>query len=93
MYGRDNQSPTSTPTPLRGSFDVARQDPPPGVSSEAAAGAIAEVLDWSGETCRECPSNFDRTNLDAANVTWWKPLDAGAVDRRGVPTPIRALSR
>jgi hypothetical protein len=58
-YAFQEKSPTSTPTPRRGSFDVARQDPPPGVSSEAAAGAIAEVLDWIGDTCPECPSNFD----------------------------------
>jgi hypothetical protein len=36
-------------------FDIAREDPPPGVSSEAAAVAIAEVLDGIGDTCPECP--------------------------------------
>ena len=36
-------------------FDVARQDPPVGVSSQAAAGAIAEVLDSIGDRCPECP--------------------------------------
>jgi hypothetical protein len=35
---------------------IARQDPPAGVSSEAAAVAIAEVLDGIGDTCPECPS-------------------------------------
>jgi hypothetical protein len=36
-------------------FDIARQDPPAGVSPEAAAVAIAEVLDLVGDTCPECP--------------------------------------
>jgi hypothetical protein len=36
-------------------FDIARTDPPPGVSSQAAAVAIAEVLDSIGDTCPECP--------------------------------------
>jgi hypothetical protein len=36
-------------------FDTARQDPPPGVSPQAAAVAIAEVLDSVGDTCPECP--------------------------------------
>jgi hypothetical protein len=35
-------------------FDIARQDPPPGVSSQAAAAAIDEVLDGIGDTCPEC---------------------------------------
>ena len=35
-------------------FDVARQDPPTGVSSQAAAVAIAEVLDSMGDNCPEC---------------------------------------
>jgi hypothetical protein len=34
---------------------IARQDPPSGVSPEAAAVAIAEVLDSIGDTCPECP--------------------------------------
>ena len=37
-------------------FVIAHQDPPAGVSSEAAAAAIAEVLDGIGDTCPECPS-------------------------------------
>ena len=36
-------------------FDMARQDPPRGVSPPAAAVAIAEVLDSIGDTCPECP--------------------------------------
>ncbi|WOH67124.1 hypothetical protein [Bradyrhizobium sp. BWA-3-5] len=37
-------------------FQIARTDPPAGVSSQAAAIAIAEVLDSIGDTCPECPS-------------------------------------
>jgi hypothetical protein len=40
--------------------DTARRDPPAGVSPEAAAVAMAEVLDGIGDTCPECPS-VDRT--------------------------------
>ncbi|WGS20156.1 MULTISPECIES: hypothetical protein [unclassified Bradyrhizobium] len=36
-------------------FDIARRDPTTGVSPEAAAVAIAEVLDSIGDTCPECP--------------------------------------
>ena len=36
-------------------FDIAKQEPPPGLSSEAAAVAIADVLDGIGDTCPECP--------------------------------------
>jgi hypothetical protein len=36
-------------------LDMARQDPPPGVSPQAAAVAILEVLDSIGDTCPECP--------------------------------------
>jgi hypothetical protein len=35
-------------------FDTAREDPPPGVSPQSAAVAIAEVLDSIGDTCPEC---------------------------------------
>jgi hypothetical protein len=35
--------------------DIAREDPPPGVSPQAAAVAITEVLDSIGDTCPECP--------------------------------------
>jgi hypothetical protein len=38
-------------------FDIARQDPPPAVSPQAAAVAIAEVLDAIGDTCPECQPN------------------------------------
>jgi len=36
-------------------FDIARQDPPGGVSPEAAVAEIGEVLDSIGDTCPECP--------------------------------------
>lgn len=39
-------------------FDVARRPPPPGVPSEAALAAVAEVLDGIGEMCPECPQDF-----------------------------------
>jgi hypothetical protein len=35
-------------------FDIAKQDPPPGISSEAATVAIADVLDGIGDSCPEC---------------------------------------
>jgi hypothetical protein len=35
-------------------FEIARQDRPSGLSPEAAAAAIAEVLDSIGDTCPEC---------------------------------------
>jgi len=35
-------------------FDIARRDPPPGVSSPAAVVAVAEVLDGIGDL-PECP--------------------------------------
>ncbi|TYL76098.1 hypothetical protein [Bradyrhizobium cytisi] len=36
-------------------FEIARQDPPLGLSRGAAAGAMTEVLDSIGDTCPECP--------------------------------------
>lgn len=36
-------------------FEIARRDPPPGVSPQAAAVAIVEVLDSIGDACPECP--------------------------------------
>ena len=38
-------------------FDIARDDPPPGISYQAAAVAIAEVLESVGDTCPECGSS------------------------------------
>jgi hypothetical protein len=36
-------------------FEFARRDLPPGISFEAAAAAITEVLDSIGDSCPECP--------------------------------------
>jgi hypothetical protein len=36
-------------------FDIARLERPPGVSPQAAAVAVAEMLDSIGDTCPECP--------------------------------------
>jgi len=36
-------------------LDLAREERPPGVSPQAAAVAVAEVLDSIGDTCPECP--------------------------------------
>jgi hypothetical protein len=36
-------------------FAIARKYAPSGISSEAAAVAITEVLDGIGDTCPECP--------------------------------------
>jgi hypothetical protein len=36
-------------------FVMARQDPPPGVSPDEAAAALADVLDGVGDSCPECP--------------------------------------
>jgi hypothetical protein len=36
-------------------FEAARRDPPLGVSAQAASVAIAEVLDFIGDSCPECP--------------------------------------
>ena len=35
-------------------FDIARRDPPPGISPNAAAVVIAEMLESIGDTCPEC---------------------------------------
>ncbi|QQO22627.1 hypothetical protein JJB98_23205 [Bradyrhizobium diazoefficiens] len=36
-------------------FDIARLDPPPGVSPSEAVAEPREVLDSIGDTCPECP--------------------------------------
>ena len=36
-------------------FDIARQDPPPGISPNQAAAEVRDVLDSIGDTCPECP--------------------------------------
>jgi hypothetical protein len=35
--------------------NVARREPPPGLSPDAAAAEVREVLDSIGDTCPECP--------------------------------------
>jgi hypothetical protein len=40
-------------------LDFARENPPSGVSPQAAAVAIIEVLDSIGDTCPECPPADD----------------------------------
>jgi hypothetical protein len=50
---RDRADPHATDR----AFDIARDYPPIGVSQQAAAAAIAEVLDSIGDTCPECPPN------------------------------------
>ena len=36
-------------------FEIAREYPPDGISAEAAAAAVVEVLDSIGDTCPDCP--------------------------------------
>lgn len=36
-------------------IDLARQDPPTGISAEEAVAAVRDVLDSIGDTCPECP--------------------------------------
>jgi hypothetical protein len=36
-------------------IDIAREDPPAGVSPEAAAAEVRDVLNSIGDTCPECP--------------------------------------
>ena len=36
-------------------FNIAREDPPAGVSSDAAAAEVRDVLNSIGDACPECP--------------------------------------
>ena len=36
-------------------FDIARRDPPAGVSIDEAAAEVRDALDSIGDTCPECP--------------------------------------
>jgi hypothetical protein len=36
-------------------LEIARQEPPPGLSADTAAAEIREILDSIGDTCPECP--------------------------------------
>lgn len=38
-------------------LEIARGDPPPGVSPEQAEAAVHEVLGSIGDTCPECPTD------------------------------------
>ena len=38
-------------------FDIAREDQPAGVSPDAAAAEVRDVLNSIGDTCLECPSD------------------------------------
>jgi acetyl-CoA acetyltransferase len=40
-------------------FDVARRDPPAGVSPDGAVAEVRDVLDSIGDTCPECPTGID----------------------------------
>lgn len=40
-------------------FDIARRDPPPGISLEEAIAEVRDVLDSVGDTCPECPPVID----------------------------------
>jgi hypothetical protein len=50
-WAKDRADPHAHQTALM----MARSDPPPGVSSQAAAAAITEILASIGDTCPECP--------------------------------------
>jgi len=38
-------------------FDIARRDPPAGVSRQAVEAAVRDALDSIGDTCPECPND------------------------------------
>lgn len=38
-------------------FDIARRDPPTGVSRETAIAEVLDVLESIGDTCPECPAS------------------------------------
>src|SRR3979409_309428 len=38
-------------------FNIAREDPPAGISPDAAAGGVRDVLNSIGDACPECPSD------------------------------------
>jgi hypothetical protein len=45
----------SDPHARERAFDIARQDPPAGTSSEEAVTEVRDVLESIGDTCPECP--------------------------------------
>jgi hypothetical protein len=40
-------------------FAIARQNPPAGVSSQAASDAVTEMLNSIGDSCPECPPDCE----------------------------------
>ncbi|MEY9753806.1 hypothetical protein [Bradyrhizobium yuanmingense] len=40
-------------------FDIARRNPPPGISPEAAVAEVRDVLESIGDSCPECPTESD----------------------------------
>lgn len=45
----------SDPHARERAFEIAQQDPPPGVSRDEAVAELREVLHSIGDTCPECP--------------------------------------
>ena len=43
-------------------LDVARQDPPPGITPDAAVIAVQSALDSIGDVCPECQSDLSSGN-------------------------------
>jgi hypothetical protein len=44
----------SDPHARKHALEIAHTNPPPGLSPQAAAGAVLDVLDSIGDTCPEC---------------------------------------
>jgi hypothetical protein len=40
-------------------IEIAREDPPPGFSTDRAVSAVQDVLNSISDTCPECPPNDD----------------------------------
>jgi hypothetical protein len=49
-------------------IDVARNDPPAGVSPDEAVAEMRDVLDSIGDTCPECQPDADYTEFAAAKT-------------------------
>ena len=58
-----------TRTPASTIFDIARQDPPSGVSPDDAVEENREVLDLLGDTCPECPV-YRLAGMDQFSGPW-----------------------